>query len=230
MRRVFCSSFLLVVPVALFLFPAALMAGGKEVTKVEESILVLQDIMAIPEKGIPPSLLGNAYAVAVIPHVIKAGFVVGGRHGRGVVSVQKGKGEWSAPSFITITGGSVGWQIGVQSTDIILVFKSKSSVDRIAGGKFTMGADASIAAGPVGRKAAAATDIQLKAEIYSYSRSRGLFAGVALQGSQLQIDHDANAAFYGKSNVVFHDILLERDVTVPKVGRDFSAYLAQLVK
>ncbi len=148
---------------------------------------LLREIMAIPEQSVPPALLRSAQGVAIVPGVVKVGFVLGGRHGSGIVLVRDEKGGWGDPHRITLTGGSLGWQIGVQSTDVILVFKTRKSVDGLMGGKFTLGADASVAAGPVGRHAEAATDVQLKAEVYAYSRSRGLFAGIALEGSALQV-------------------------------------------
>lgn len=200
-------------------------AGAKEAAKVNEATEVIKEISDIPEEGIPPSLLRNAYAVAVIPSVIKVGFVIGGRHGTGVLVLRKGSG-WSDPSLISLTGGSIGWQIGAQSTDVILVFKSKKSVDGIVSGKFTLGADAAVAAGPVGRRAEAATDAQLKAEIYSYSRSRGLFAGVSLEGSALEIDHEANEAYYGRSQITPDEIFAGSTVT-PKTAIRFKAALTR---
>lgn len=158
---------------------------------------VLQQFQELYIRQIPESLLAEAHAVAIIPDVIKLGFVVGGQRGHGVVVIRQPGGSWRAPVFITITGGSVGWQIGAQATDFMLVFKSPKSVEGLLRGTFTLGADAAVAAGPVGRRLGAATDSELKAEIYSYSRSRGLFAGVSLEGSALQIDDHANAAYYG---------------------------------
>src|SRR4051794_2738120 len=158
---------------------------------------VLQQFLDLQIRQIPDSLLAEAHGVAIIPDVIKLGFVLGGQRGKGVVVVRQPDGSWRAPSFITITGGSIGWQAGAQSTDFVLVFKSQQSVEGLMRGKFTLGADAAVAAGPVGRRAGAATDTELKAEIYSYSRSRGLFAGVSLEGSALQIDDAANASYYG---------------------------------
>ena len=172
-------------------------AGEEEVKRAENAVRVLKEVMMAPDKRIPSDLMKSAHAIAVIPDVIKAGFVIGGRHGVGLIAVKGPEGTWSNPSFITMTGGSVGFQAGVSSTDVILVFRTQRGVDSIVNGKFTLGADASAAAGPVGRTATAATDAQLKAEIYSYSRTRGLFAGVALDGSALRIDYDANAAVYG---------------------------------
>jgi lipid-binding SYLF domain-containing protein len=166
--------------------------------RADEAIRVLREIMESPDRRIPRDLLRDAEAVAVIPDVVKAGFVIGGRHGRGLIAVRGADGAFSNPSFISLTGGSVGFQAGVQSTDVILVFRTRRGVDGLVNGKFTLGADAAVAAGPVGRTAAMATDAMLKAEIYSYSRSRGLFAGVALDGAVLAIDHEANRRAYGR--------------------------------
>lgn len=211
---------------ALLAFAGSIEAGSKETKVVRTAVEVLEEITAIPEKGIPPSLLHDAHGIAVFPGVIKVGFVVGGRHGRGVLLIRDGRGGWSNPIFTTLTGGSVGWQIGAQSTDVILVFKSGKSVEGIMRGKFTLGADAAVAAGPVGRRVEAATDAQLQAEIYSYSRSRGLFAGVSIEGAALQIDDDANAGFYGKEGVRPGEIVHGADLpSSPEAGklREFLA-------
>jgi lipid-binding SYLF domain-containing protein len=165
--------------------------------RASNAVRVLNEIMQAPDKAVPQDLLRDAKAIAVIPDMVKAGLIFGGRRGEGLISVKSADGTWSNPSFITLTGGSVGFQAGVSSTDVVLVFRTQRGVDSIVNGKFTLGADASAAAGPVGRTATASTDAQMKAEIYSYSRSRGLFAGVALDGSALRIDQDANAAVYG---------------------------------
>jgi lipid-binding SYLF domain-containing protein len=186
---------------ALALFSATTLsarAGEEENKLADNAVRVLKEIMMAPDKAIPKDLLQNAHAIAVVPDVIKAGFVVGGRHGDGLISVKTRDGTWSNPSFVSLTGGSVGFQAGVSSTDVVLVFRTQRGVDSIVHGKFTLGADASAAAGPVGRSATASTDAQLKAEIYSYSRSRGLFAGAALDGSAITIDNDANQAVYGE--------------------------------
>ena len=184
---------------ALVLLPAmAVHAEDPPLVRAENSVRVLKEIMEAPDKSIPTDLLKEAHAIAVIPDMVKAGFIFGGRRGEGLISVKGADGTWSNPSFISLTGGSVGFQAGVSSTDVILVFRTQRGVDSIVNGKFTLGADAAAAAGPVGRTATASTDSQFKAEIYSYSRSRGLFAGVALDGSALRIDYDANEAVYGK--------------------------------
>jgi lipid-binding SYLF domain-containing protein len=183
----------------LAFFPGvSAIAGEEEIQRSENALRVLKEIMMAPDKRVPSDLINSAYAIAVIPDVIKAGFVIGGRHGTGLIATKNAEGTWSNPSFVTMSGGSIGFQAGVQSTDVILVFRTERGVDSIVHGKFTLGADASVAAGPVGRDAHAATDAQLKAEIFSYSRSRGLFAGVALDGSILSIDNDANRAVYGE--------------------------------
>ena len=190
------------VPAALALL--ALGAGhaqarAREAATVGAAIEVVEQANAIPERGIPAGLLRDAAGVAVIPNIVKAGFIVGARHGRGVVLVRTRDGGWSNPVFVSLTGGSIGWQAGAQSTDLVLVFKTGRSVERILQnrGKLTLGADVGVAVGPVGRQAAAATDAQLKAEIYSYSRSRGLFAGLSLEGASLSLDWRDTSAYYG---------------------------------
>ncbi len=166
--------------------------------QVKDATEVLEAIAAIPEKSIPPALLSSARAIAVIPNVVKLGFIVAGRHGKGVMLGRDEDGKWGMPFLVTFTGGSVGWQAGVQGTDVILVFKSRRGLETLRDGKLTLGADAAVAAGPVGRQFEAATDIQLKSEIFSYSRSRGLFAGVALEGAVLQADKSGTEALYGR--------------------------------
>lgn len=173
---------------------ASAVSGAKE---LQNSGNVLQQIMKIPEKGIPPVLLRDAHAIIIIPGLIKGAFMVGGKHGTGVLLSHE-NGRWSDPVFVTISAGSFGWQFGGSSTDLILVFKG-AGVEGLLKGKVTLGADASVAAGPVGRSAEAGTDVMLKSGILSYSRSRGLFAGVSLEGAVLLIDEDADAAYYGKT-------------------------------
>lgn len=202
-------------------------AQGNERARVRKSVDVLEDILEIPEEGIPPALLEEAYGVAVIPGVLKVGLGVGGRHGKGVLSVQGTDDTWSPPLFISLSGGSVGWQIGVQSTDIILVFKNRKSVRAILDGEFTLGADASIAAGPVGRHVGAKTDVEFSAEIYSYSKSRGLFAGIALEGAVLQIDWDANEEFYDNIDITTDDIFKAQIQDIPRSVKDLQRALAE---
>lgn len=207
----------------LLALPAA--AATKEEQRVAESADVLDQLLRIPEKSIPPSLLARAYAVAVVPDVVKAGFVVGARRGKGILVVRQDDNTWSNPAFITLTGGSVGWQAGVQSTDVILVFKSRKGVNDIANGKLTLGADASIAAGPVGRQTGIATDIQFESEVVSYSRSRGLFAGVALDGSGLTMDRKANAAFYSSTSMSPERIFASSPNIAPDIANTFVQIL-----
>jgi lipid-binding SYLF domain-containing protein len=180
----------------------------------------------MPEKGVPSNLLASAYAVAVIPNVIKAGFVLGGSYGKGILVVRQPNGRWSNPAFISLGGGSIGWQAGAQSSDIVLVFKSRKGVDNIAQGKLTLGGDANVAAGPVGRHTSAATDGQLKAEIYSYARNRGLFAGISLKGSWLQIDQKANLSYYDSDQGTAVQILSDDHMPTPAHARRFIKALA----
>jgi lipid-binding SYLF domain-containing protein len=169
-------------------------------TPLDESVNsateVLREIMAVPLKCIPESLLHESQGIAIIPGMVKGGFIVGVRHGKGVLVTRDEHELWRAPVFVTLTGGSLGAQVGVQATDLVLVFKSRRSVERILKGRVTIGADLAVAAGPIGREASAGTDAHLKAEIFSYSRSRGLFAGLAIDGATMQVDHRANADYY----------------------------------
>ena len=165
--------------------------------KVVEAEQVLNELMAIPAKQIPARLLQEAQGIVIVPNVIKIGFIAGARRGHGVVLTRDADGEWSLPQFVTLTGGSVGWQAGIQGTDVVLIFTTRHGIDGLLRGKFTVGVDAAVTAGPVGREATAGTDETLRAEIYSYSRSRGLFAGVALDGSAIEIDNEAHEFFYG---------------------------------
>lgn len=193
--------------VMLIVFSMSVLAETDQVMLLDDANDVLKDILNIPEQSIPPSLLANAQAIAIIPEVVKVGFIIGGRFGKGVIMVRnKNTRSWSDPVFVTLTGGSVGFQLGAQSTDVILVFGNRRGINSLIKGKFTLGADAAIAAGPVGRNAAAATDVKLQSEILSYSRSRGLFAGVSLDGSAIDIDHRANSSFYATPNVTARDI------------------------
>jgi lipid-binding SYLF domain-containing protein len=163
---------------------------------VTASTQVLREIMAVPLKCIPESLLREAQGIAIVPGMVKGGFIVGAWHGKGVLATRDEAGHWRAPVFITVSGGSIGLQAGVQATDLVLVIKTRRSVAGILKGRVMIGTDLAVAAGPVGRQASAATDAQLKAEVLSYSRSRGLFAGLALDGAVLHIAHRANAEYY----------------------------------
>lgn len=203
--------------------------SADQVKKVEDSIRVLSEMMKESDKSIPVGLIRDCAGIAIIPDVIKAGFVVGGRFGSGVVLVRTKDGGWSDPAFIDIKGGSIGWQAGVQSADVILVFRTPRSVENIAKGKFTLGADIGIAAGPLGRTAEASTDTQLKAEILSYSRSRGLYAGLTFQGSSIQDDPKANGQFYG-GTVSPKDVFEGKVMRRPEVAEKLKAELASFAK
>lgn len=189
----------LVLSLAIGAFAGQALAGPEEDKRAIDAVRVLSEIQKIPEQGIPDKLLDEGRAVVVIPDTLKVGLVVGGRRGHGLMSVKSPDGSWSQPVFVKLTGGSIGFQAGVQSSDVVLVFRNDRNLENIVNGKITLGADAGVAAGPVGRNASASTDGQLKAEIWSWSRARGLFAGVALDGAVLQIDDDANVAVYGSA-------------------------------
>jgi lipid-binding SYLF domain-containing protein len=193
--------------VALICAAPGAWAQAREQGRLLMATQVLDELRATRDQYVPDRLLERAYAIAIIPDMTKIAFFAGGRRGHGVMVVRDKDGRFSNPVFITMTGGSFGWQWGVESTDIMLVFTTRRGVEGITGGKFTLGADASVAAGPVGRQASASTDTSFKAEVYSYSRTRGVFAGLAVDGTALTIDDDANAAFYDKHSVMASDII-----------------------
>ncbi|WP_129642420.1 lipid-binding SYLF domain-containing protein [Peristeroidobacter agariperforans] len=202
---------------------AGAVAGERQEARLLTSTQVLSELMSMPEQNIPTWLMERAYAVAVIPTVIKVGLGIGGRRGKGVLVVRKDTGAWSNPIFINLTGGSFGFQVGVQSADVVLVFTSKQSIEGIVGGKVTLGADASVAAGPVGRQSSAATDIGLTAQVYSYSRASGLFAGVALDGSAITIDSSSNESFYKKPGILASEIIRADAPSAPAPADQFVA-------
>ena len=202
--------------------PTAAFAQAREEARMLVATQVLEEMTAMPDQGVPDWLLARAHGIAVVPDVVKIGLGVGGRRGKGVLVVRNAQGQWSHPVFITLTGGSFGWQAGVQSTDVILVFTSAAGVEGITDGKMTLGADASVAAGPVGRQASAATDANFSAEVYSYSRAMGLFAGVAIDGTAITIDRKGNAAYYNKRDVTAADILADTTTPPPAAQRYVS--------
>ncbi len=180
-----------------FISISSLQAMSKEDKVVIDSINTLRNIMALPENSIPPKLFHQAYAVAVIPKTYKAGFLIGGEFGRGVLCVKDDNGIYGNPIFITLGGLSFGFQIGASSNDLVLAFKTKKSIDGLISSKLTLGVDASVAAGDEGRSAAFNSDIFLQSEVYTYSRSKGLYAGLSLEGSVLGVDELANEMYYG---------------------------------
>jgi len=178
--------------------PCAAWAQSDEAKRVSEATIVLNEIMGAADKAMPQAILEKAEAIAVFPSLIKGGIIVGGERGRGILSVRDKKtGTWSSPAFLTITGGSIGAQFGGQAVDLVLVVNNERGLEQLVRNQFKIGANASVAAGPIGRDASAATDIQMRAQILSYSRTRGLFAGVTLNGSTIRQDRDANDRFYG---------------------------------
>ncbi len=198
-------------------------AQAREQGRLLMASQVLEELRTSRDQFIPDRLLERAYGIAVIPDMAKAAFFFGGRHGNGVLVVRDKDGRFSNPVFVTMTGGSFGFQWGVQATDIVLVFTTRKGVEGITGGKFTLGADASVAAGPVGRQASAATDATFSAEVYSYSRSRGVFAGLALDGTVIRVDEDANEAYYSKKGVSGSDIVAGKVRTNDESARRFLA-------
>ena len=187
-----------------------------EAARAQNAANVLSEIMEAPDQGVPEALLKKAYGIAVIPHVVKGAFGIGGRYGKGLVAQRNADGGWGTPLFIEIGGGSFGFQLGVEATDVVMVFTNRDGIMPLLKGKLKIGADASATAGPVGRKAEVGTDILLKSAIYSYSRSKGLFAGIALDGAVLQLDDDANKNVYGKKSVAAD--LAGRKVSGPVMG------------
>src|ERR1700720_4969308 len=212
--------------VALAAVATAAHAQARQEGKLLMASQVLEELRDARDQMIPDRLLERAYGIAVIPDMTKIAFFAGGRRGHGVLVVRDKDGRFTSPVFITMTGGSFGWQWGVQSTDIVLVFTTPKGVEGINGGKVTLGADASVAAGPVGRQASANTDTSFKAEVYSYSRTRGVFAGLALDGSALSIDDDANELFYGKPDILASDIISGKVKSEQESARRFLAAVA----
>src|SRR5213594_877326 len=188
--------------------------------RAENAGTVLSEIMQIPEGGIPNELMSRAEAIAVIPHVVKGAFGVGGEYGKGLVSHRLESGRWSPPSFIKIGGGSFGLQLGVEATDLVLVFTDSQGFKGLLDGKVKLGADAAVAAGPVGRNAEVSSDVLLRSPVFAYSRSKGLFAGISLEGSVVTINNAANNKVYGKE-VSAEDILYNGKARINPVVAPF---------
>jgi lipid-binding SYLF domain-containing protein len=207
MTRPILSVLAIVFAITAIVSPLRAQDTSDEAKRQRDAAVVLDEIMAAADKAIPASVLEKAVGIAVFPGLLKGGLGVGAQHGRGVLSARDKKGGWSNPAFLTINGGSIGLQIGLQSTDLVLVVNNRRGLEQMVKNQFKIGADVAAAAGPVGRDAGAATDIQMRAQILTYSRTRGLFAGVTLNGSTINQDKDANERFYGKplttSEIVF---------------------------
>jgi lipid-binding SYLF domain-containing protein len=209
-------------------FSIPLLAQHKEQERLQEAGTVMKEILNIPE-GIPQNILNKAECVIVFPSVLKFAIGVGGSYGRGAITCRTGKnhtGPWSAPAMMALEGGNIGIQLGGQATDFVLLVMNDRGADSVLSSKVKLGADAAAAAGPKGRDAAAATDIIMRAEILSYSRSRGLFAGVSLEGSTLRSDGGANRNLYGKK-LDARDIVQGGKVSTPPAGRDLIGVLSQ---
>jgi SH3 domain-containing YSC84-like protein 1 len=210
----------LIFGVCIMFAASALHAANKEQRRLENSGTVMQEVMGIPD-SIPQELLVKAECVIVFPSVLKAAFVVGGDYGRGAMVCRTGEhfsGPWGSPAMYALEGGSVGFQLGGQATDLVLLVMNKRGASAILNSKVKLGADASAAAGPKGREASADTDATMRSEILSYSRSRGLFAGISLEGSTLRPDNDASADVYGRK-ITAREIVMGRKIAVPASGR-----------
>jgi lipid-binding SYLF domain-containing protein len=198
---------------------------SNEAARIREAATVFSEIMDAPDKAVPRSVLAKAEAIAVFPGTLKGGFIFGGHRGRGIISVHdRTTGRWSPPAFLTLTGASFGAQIGGESVDLVLIVMNRRGLENLLRNQFKIGADAAIAAGPIGRDLEASTDIQMRAEILSYSRARGLFAGVTLKGSSISQDRDANERFYGVAHRTRDVVLDGRATAKPPVG-DWTAVL-----
>jgi len=218
------KTMLLVVLFAAFILPAG--AQKKENKRIQEAATVMKEILSMPE-GIPHDLLNKADCVVVYPSVKKAAFIVGGSYGRGLITCRSGQdfsGPWSAPAMFALEGGSFGFQIGGQATDFVLLIMNESGANSVLSSKVKLGADASAAAGPKGRDTSAATDVVMKAEILSYSRAQGLFAGVSLEGSTMRSDDGANKALYGR-DISAKEIVREGKVKAPASASRLLAIL-----
>ncbi len=216
---------LLAITLTLALGNSAAVADERTDTRLEGARVVFESFTGISEQAIPGWMLERAYGIVVVPRVFEMAVGFGGRGGRGVMAVRNPDGTWSNPVFLNLYGGSFGFQFGMQMTDVVLVLMSRKTVEGISGGKFILGADASVAAGPVGRTASANTDPMLKAQVLSYSRSEGVFAGVSLEGTVLAVDDGANETAYGVTGILASQILAGQVGTPPAAALAFRAAL-----
>ena len=221
-------SFVAPVLVVLFLIVSTVAVAfnrSDSVKRLQRATEVFSEIMKTPDKGIPEDLLDKCECVGIVPGLKKAGLGIGGKYGKGVLMCRKPDRSWTAPSFITIEGGSIGFQIGYTQIDVVMLLMNRKGVEKLIEDKFTVGADASAAAGPVGRQTAAQTNIRLDAEIITYSRAKGLFAGISLDGATLRQDKDDNRDFYG-TDVDARKILLDGAVAMPAEARSLASALS----
>lgn len=225
-RTLYLATTYLVTAAALTVWLAA-PAGAEDklARKLVRAAEVSEELIDMDDPEIPARLLDDAECVAIVPSVIKGALVWGGRHGRGVISCRNDRGKWSPPAFVTLSGGSFGLQIGGASTDLMFFFMNRRSIESLLKSKFVLGADASLAAGPVGRSAEASTDGRLSAEIFAYAKSRGLFAGVSLEGARLAVHHKANERYYGR-RIWPEDILFEH--RIPRLSAEGRAFVRAL--
>jgi lipid-binding SYLF domain-containing protein len=227
MFRVACSLAAFAVLLVAFAAPVAATKLGDRVQACEA---VIKEIMSTPDGAVPDELLEKCKGIVIIPHVVKAGFIFGGNYGEGVVCARGPKGTWSPPAFVTIGGGSWGFQAGVEAIDLVLVVMTDRGMESVLKSKVKLGADAGVAAGPVGRRVEAGTDVMLNAAIYSYSRTKGLFAGISLEGAVMNENDDAANAFYGKE-LSAKQILFEGMATnVPAVAKNLDETLDRLAR
>ncbi len=215
---------LLTLIVCLSAFSFANDSETKASERVQAAAQVLDDIQGAPDKGIPEEVLGSAECVAVVPSMLKGGFIFGGKYGRGIASCRSEKG-WSAPAFFLVTGGSFGFQIGGQAVDLVMLIMNKNGMNHLLSSQFELGADASVAAGPVGRHAEGNTDWKMRSEVLTYSRARGLFAGVSLNGAVIKQDKDSTREFYG--HMVSFPASLQGEVEAPAGANAFLTTLAK---
>jgi SH3 domain-containing YSC84-like protein 1 len=209
---------------------AALAAQATQAERIRHATTVLDEIMAAPDQAIPASVFEKAEAIAVFPSTIKGGFVLSAHRGKGIISVRdRSSNTWSPPAFLTITGGGIGAQIGAQAIDIVLVVMNRRGLENLLQNQFKIGAGAEATAGPVGRAAEASTDIQMRAQILSYSRARGLFAGVSLNGAAVRQDRDANEDYYGDPYRT-RSIVLDKRAQLPANAEEVDAWWAALQK
>lgn len=204
---------------------SSLHAGKDEDLKILESAKSLKDLLHLPENAIPPALFKEAYAIAIIPATYKVGFILGGQYGNGVICIKDEEGNWGNPVFITLMEGSVGFQIGASSSDLVLAFKTKKAVDGLITSKLTLGVDASVAAGPVGREVGLNGDIFFQQEVYTYAMTKGLFLGLSLAGSSLMVDEGANKRYYGYDATptdIFNNYQIKAPATVDTLKRIFN--------
>lgn len=222
MKRLFLWPVFGLLAIALIGTSATVSFASDEATRVDKAARTLQS--AVSSKEIPPSVLKDAYGVAIIPEYWKAALLGGWEHGNGVLMVKQGPDKWSDPSFISVSGGSLGAQVGFESSDMILVFRNKDSVNRLLAGRFELGADATVAAGPAGAKALGTT---IHEDVLAYVRTQGGFIGASVSGSVISVDEDGNSAFYGMKNVT-PQMIFAGQVKTPKAAQDLRATLERL--